>query len=420
LRPDEVVLWITERAESKLAKTEAEARRRLQSLQQAAKALAQMAGELQSKSEKDMQTKRGDKNAFKAAKAVKHLADDIVERLEDTASEEEKTQPDYRQIEFTLSRSEKTHRDILQSKTKWSREIQPFYILDMMGLGNSIDKLRRLQGELAIFLNGQGQQLRDIETIEEKARELVDNLAKISDVHSRTESLKESTRKIDAKLNEHEQRYKEITEKPMIRKVAELQQELHEVRTEIVEKAFRRLGRPLRKLETGAGRGNIPMASELRESLASYLKAPSRTLLDEDDDYPKLRQLLKILIGAASDRKISLKKAEQKKLQERYQTVVEQSGIRSLQAKGRTIRAELESATKDHEVAAMAEELDMIRKTTHALRKERGTLERTLDLKASEKKDLEEHVMVLKRELEGLIKKLTGSQVEIEISSARP
>jgi DNA repair exonuclease SbcCD ATPase subunit len=367
-----------------------------------------------------MQTKRGDKNAFKAAKAVKHLADDIVERLEDTASEEEKTQPDYRQIEFTLSRSEKTHRDILQSKTKWSREIQPFYILDMMGLGNSIDKLRRLQGELAIFLNGQGQQLRDIETIEEKARELVDNLAKISDVHSRTESLKESTRKIDAKLNEHEQRYKEITEKPMIRKVAELQQELHEVRTEIVEKAFRRLGRPLRKLETGAGRGNIPMASELRESLASYLKAPSRTLLDEDDDYPKLRQLLKILIGAASDRKISLKKAEQKKLQERYQTVVEQSGIRSLQAKGRTIRAELESATKDHEVAAMAEELDMIRKTTHALRKERGTLERTLDLKASEKKDLEEHVMVLKRELEGLIKKLTGSQVEIEISSARP
>jgi hypothetical protein len=41
-------------------------------------------------------------------------------------------------------------------------------------------------------------------------------------------------------------------------------------------------------------------------------------------------------------------------------------------------------------------------------------------LKASEKKDLEEHVMVLKRELEGLIKKLTGSQVEIEISSARP
>jgi len=417
---DEVVNWITERTESKLAKTQAEARRKLQSLQQAVEALARSAGELQSKSEKDMQTKRGDRSSFKAAKAVKHLADDIVGRLGETVNQEENDPPNYRQIELILSRTEKTHRDISQSKAKWVQEIQPFYILDMMSLGNSIDKVKRLHGELATFLNGPGQQLRDVETIEQKSRELTDNVAKISEIHSRIESLKESIRKIDTEQREHERRSKEITDKPEMRRAGELQQQLHELRSEIVEKAFRRLGKPLRKLEAEASRGGISMAPELRESLASYLKAPSRTLLEEDDDYPKLRQLFKILIGAASAHKIPLKKAEQKKLEERYQTVVGQNGIRPLQARGRAIRAELHLATKDPEVAALAEEIEMIRRRTDALRRERETLEQTLDLRVSEKKDLEEHAMVVKRELQELIKKLTGSQVEIKVSQATP
>lgn len=417
LRPDQAVAWITDTLQSKLEKTRNQAKRVSESLENAIDALASSAAELHSKSEREMQAKRADKSAFKAAKALNHMTDEITDRLKESPKAATITHGTLLSLQ---DRAEKIHRDISHTRSKWTPEIHPFYLLDMMSLGNSIDKIKRTQIELANFLSGPGNQLKKADEIRSKADELAGYELLIQKADVEIESARARIAATDELINNLEAQARRIMDQPEMRNISAVREHLSQLRLQVIERGFRRLGRPLRKLDAEASRGNVPMQPDLREALSSYLKAPSRTLFEEEDDYPLLRQLFAVLVDAISKGKLSAKKAERKKIVDRYRTVVEQNGLTALQNRGRRMIAQLNSILKEPTISSLTEEHDSIRKRVRALKLEAEQLRRELDRRSGERKRLQIQASTLKSQLEQLIVNLTGRKVEVALSSAKP
>jgi hypothetical protein len=360
-----------------------------------------------------METKRDNRAQYRAAKAVARLTTILPEMCKDFAVPEQKNTTNLRNLQRATS---KLASDAARTREEWLRQIRPYHIIDMMTLGGNIDKLRRLGDELHAYLMGRGTTLRSLEEINEKLESLNKLQAAkeltVSQRKSAEEKLEEAKRTNEALRNQMQS----VRRDEKIIRYIQIDSELRKLRSELIRTGFSRLGRPIKKLISISERGDYPLPIEVRETAKEYVTKPFTTFLSERDGYPRLRSLMEALSGAVSSGKLALKQREAKKVIERSEQVVTKNSLSPIHESARKSKLAYDQCLSDRETEALVKQLRDLRKegkANHGLQEElRTELERAV----SNERQAQEQIGTLLKEIQGLARKLTGSDVTLQLT----
>jgi len=213
--------------------------------------------------------------------------------------------------------------DSARIRDKWVRHIRPYYILDMISLSSGIDKLRRLGDQTWEVFSKEGSMLHRLEEIHSKVQKIDELERSLRQQLDERDQVIEEIKRLEPQISEAEHLIESLATDPKIAGLKKTDNRLKELRGDLLTSGFRRLGRPLRKLEAMASRGEYPVPPEVREKLSEYLKRPFTTFIHEAEGYPFLKSVLRSMRNAIERRKLLLKQREERKVLERIENVTE-------------------------------------------------------------------------------------------------
>jgi hypothetical protein len=308
--------------------------------------------------------------------------------------------------------------DAARARDRWIGQIRPYYILDMMSLNASIEKLRRLGDQAWDVFSKEGNLLRGIEEIGDRAQkvqELEQSLRKQLEEHNR---LLTELGKVEPQISEARNTIESLVGDPKLAGLRKIDNRLSELRAELIASGFRRLGRPLRKLESMSARGEYPMAPEVREKLSEYLKRPFTTFIHEGEGYPYLRSVLRSMHSAVERKKLVLKQREERKVLERIQNVTERSILNSVHKEATALLAEREGYLHDPACVELVKEYRLKRQRLKDLKSQRAELERRSKMSVEKAEVSKRALSQFIKETELLGQKLANKPVKIRMSLA--
>jgi DNA repair ATPase RecN len=178
---------------------------------------------------------------------------------------------------------------------------------------------------------------------------------------------------------------------------------------------FRRLGRPLRKLEAMAGRGEFPVAPEVREKLSEYLKRPFAAFIREEEGYPSLKSILRNLEQAVERKKLLLKQREERKVLERIESVAERNMLDRIHRDAKTLVAERRKYLHDPECLELVRAYRQKKQDLKNLQSKYTELKHRSNLISERVQALKNSLTQYARETELLAEKLAKRTVRIEL-----
>ncbi len=400
--------WARNKLGQQLSKIEREASKLRSEIDAALANLKELAEELNKKSEKDMEEKRGERAPFMAAKSVGKLSGEILTRLAEFSVSNGHNFSELRQIELEASRLQT---DLARTRENWLRLIRPYYILDMMSVGGALDKLGRLSGALRDLLTGRGGILKELDDLEAKSDEIQKLLEQKRSLNETIQRHRESASDLDTAFLSTAKRAEKIRSDPRMSEVTSLEDKLTELRSSVLATGFVRLGRPLRKLESMSARGEYSLPPEVRDALTSYLKRPFGTLVEEDDGYPMLKSVLSNLGKAVISRKLSLKERDRRKVQERVKQVVERDSLAKLQAEAKDVSKFLADRSTDSQVSELNSQHRLLQKELREITKRRRDVELELTRTDERARQVQAKIESLCQDDSRLVEKLTGRKL---------
>jgi len=405
--------WLRESLGSSLTQAERERDKLTSEITRAIDSLRDFCSQLSRKAEQDMETKRDNRAQYRAAKAIARLTTILPEMCKNLNIPEQKNSVNLRNLQRDTS---KLASDAARTREDWLRQIRPYHILDMMTLGGNIDKLRRLSDELHAFLMGRGAVLRSLEEIDGK----LESLSKLQ----ATKDLAMSQRKaVEERIREAEQtdgslrnELKTIRANPRMIRFLEFDSELRKLRSDLIRTGFSRLGRPIKKLISISERGDYPLPIEVRETAREYVSKPFATFLSETDGYPRLKALMQALSASVSSNKLALKQREAKKVIERSDQVVAEDSLAQIHENARKAKFAYDQCLSDAETEALVQQLRGVRKKGKANHNTLQELRAELQRAIANERQAEEQINALAKEIQGLAKKLTGSEMTLQLA----
>jgi hypothetical protein len=376
--------------------------------------LKEVTVDLIAKSERDSE-KRNDRAMYKAAKAVGRMCSELQDLL---VVSEPANLHSYEGLKQFSDTTAKLASNAFKVREKWIGHVRPYYILDMMSLNASIDKLRRLGEHSWDLFSKDGGLLRRLEEIHarvEKIQELVNSVQK--QVAERNRVADEAS-SLTPQISEAEQQMESVAGNPKIADLRKIDNRLRELRRELLVSGFSRLGRPLRKLEAMAGRGEYAMAPEVREKLAEYLKRPFTTFIHEDNGYPHLKSVLRDMGRAVERRKLLLKQREERKVLERIDNVAEKNSLDGIHDEARMLLNERRRYLHDAECRELVTAYKQKRMDLKRLRSQHEDLENRSKLLSDKAETLRNSLVEFAKGTEQLTEKLAGKPVRIELDRA--
>jgi hypothetical protein len=373
--------------------------------------LKEVTVDLIAKSERDSE-KRNDRAMYKAAKAVGRMCLELQDLL---VVSEPANLHSYEGLKQFSDTTAKLASNAFKVREKWRGHVRPYYILDMMSLNASIDKLRRLgEHSWGLFSKDGGllRRLEEIHTRVEKTQELVNSVQK--QVAERNRVAEEAS-SLTPQISEAEQQMESVAGNPKIADLRKIDNRLRELRRELLVSGFSRLGRPLRKLEAMAGRGEYPMVPEVREKLAEYLKRPFTTFIHEDNGYPRLKSVLRDMRQAVERRKLLLKQREERKVLERIDNVAEKNSLDGIHDEARMLLNDRRRYLQDPECRELVTAYKQKRMDLKRLRSQHEDLENRSKLLSDKAETLRNSLVEFAKGTEQLTEKLAGKPVRIEL-----
>lgn len=273
-------------------------------------------------------------------------------------------------------------------------------------------KFNRLANELRSFS-------KDLNTALRKAKLRIDDFDEILDKISEREELLESQEKLEEELENLKARKKEIKgqlekERESLKslKKSERFEELKQVDEKIEnlsqkkEKIFKKidttisdLHRPFRKLNKMIERDEHMVGSDVLDALDSYLDDPVKAaVFEEEDDLPKLRQLLKELETVLED-KMKLDDRERRKRLEEVRDILDSRKVKEFRDECFEIEEKIEDLKGERESSSLLEKKDR--------------LEESVQDKESELERIDERIQNLESEIEEIESQLNEMAVEI-------
>jgi len=392
-------------AERERDKLIAEASRSLESI-------VDFCDQLSRKAEQDMETKRDNRAQFKAAKSVHKLAAIVSDMCRSTTVPSKSDSLTLRNFQREMS---KVSSETSRTRLELLPQIRPYYIIDMMTLGGNIDKLRRLGEELHGFLVGRGTVLRLLEDLEERMRSLERLAAAKEEASSQRESLEQQladSRRVGESLKAE---MEQTRQDPKMKEFIQIDSELRDLRLELLRTGFSRLGRPLRKLISLSERGEFPLPNDVKESTKEYVTKPFATFLEEEEGYPRLKQVMSALSKAVSSGKLALKQRESKKVLERTEQVTEGSSLTDLHARSKKLKQVYDRYRADQATASLVQRFREIRMKGLANRSLQQELTKDLERAAENERRLEDQMAQMAHEVEAFASKLAGRTVKFRL-----
>ena len=367
---EELDAWLRHTLSSKITQAERERDKLLVEIVKAVDALPEYCNQLSRKAEQDMESKHENRAQYKAAKALSRLTAQIADMWKSVSIPKERDSATLRALQRELSR---TASEGARVRNEYLHQIRPFYIIDMMTFGGNIDKLRRLSEELHQFLMGRGAILKSLEEFDEKMRSLNKLRMTRDSISAQRKTVEEKladAKRIDGRLR---QEVNKIRQNQKMREYVTIEERLRELREELLRTGFSRLGRPLRKLASISERGDYPLPIEVRETTKEYLSRPFATFINEQEGYPKLKTVMSSLSHAVSTGKLVLKQREAKKVINRSEQVISHNSLLAIQTQAKDLKQRHDQCLMDQETSTLVQTMKTLRqegRSNRALEKE--------------------------------------------------
>jgi hypothetical protein len=202
---------------------------------------------------------------------------------------------------------------------------------------------------------------------------------------------------------------------PKIAELRKIDNRMRELRGELLASGFRRLGRPLRKLEAMAGRGEYPMAPEVREKLSEYLKRPFTTFIHEKDGYPSLKSVLKDMRQAVERKKLLLKQREERKVLERVDNVADKGSLDKVHHEATRLLSERRKYLQDPECRELVLAYKQKKLDLKKLQSQHEDLEHRSKLLWDKAGTLRSSLVQFTKETEQLAEKMAKKPIKVEL-----
>lgn len=376
------------------------------------RSLKEVVADLLQKSERDTTEKRNDRSVYKAAKAANRMCLE----LQDLLSAAVLGSPDsYEGLKQFSDATTRLATDAARTRDRWIKHIRPYYILDMMSLNASIDKFRRLGDQTWATFGKEGSLLRSLEEIRSRVEKIEDLEASLQKQASERDRVIDETKKLGPQIVEAERAIESLVGNPKIAELKKIDSRMTELRRELLDSGFRRLGRPLRKLEAMAGRGEYPVPPEVRENLSAYLRRPFTTFLHEGEGYPALKSLLRSMREAVARKKLVLKQREERKVLERIDNVSERNALNRIHREATGLYAERRKYLQDPECVELVNAYKNRKKDLKALRLKHADLEHQSKLLSEKVDTLRESLSEFAKETGLLAERLASKPVRLRV-----
>jgi len=392
-------------AEKAIQKIKADVDAQVTSLQEIVK-------DLQEKSERDSAEKRNDRAAYKAARAVGRMCEELHGLLSDAVI----TNPtSYEGLKQFGEGASKLATDTARIRDSWIRHIRPYYILDMMSLNAAVEKFCRLGDQAWNIFSKEGHLLRSLEEARTKAQKIEDLNISLHGAIDERDQVTDEIKKLGPQIQEAERLIESLSVDPKIAGLKKIDSRLRELRGELLASGFRRLGRPLRKLEAMAGRGEYPLVSETRESLSAYLKRPFTTFISEGEGYPGLKAILRSLRDALQRKKLVLKHREERKVLERINNVTEKDALLRIHHEATALVAERRRYLQDPECLQVVHSYKSNKRNLKDLQSKHADLENRSKQVSDKVDSLKGSLIQLGKETGLFAERLTKRRVKVEL-----
>jgi Fe-S cluster biosynthesis and repair protein YggX len=411
VRVDELEPWLKDALRVQIANVNKAVEKAKSDVDSQISSLKEVTVDLIAKSEKDSE-KRNDRAMYKAAKAVGRLCLELQDVL---VANEPIDHHSYEGLKKFSDNTAKLASNASKVREKWIGHIRPYYILDMMSLNASIDKLRRLGEHGWDLFSKDGGLLRRLEEIHARVEKTQDLVKSMQKQVTECNRVADEAGTLTPQISEAERQMESVAGNPKIAELRKIDNRLRELRGELLASGFRRLGRPLRKLEAMAGRGEYPMAPEVREKLTEYLKRPFTTFIHESDGYPYLKSVLRDMRQAVERKRLLLKQREERKVLERIDNVAEKNSLDGIHHEATMLLNERRNYLRDPECRELVTAYKQKRLDLKRLRSQHEDLEHRSKLLSDKAETLKTSLVEFIKGTEQLAEKLAGKPVKVEL-----
>jgi hypothetical protein len=411
VRVDELEPWLKDALRVQIANVNKAIDKAKSDVDSQISSLKEVSVDLISKSERDSE-KRNDRAMYKAAKSVGRMCLELQDLL---VVNEPVNQHSYEGLKQFSDTTAKLASNASKVREKWIGHIRPYYILDMMSLNASIDKLRRLGEHSWDLFSKDGGLLRRLEEIHARVEKIQDLVKSMQKQVAECNRVADEAGSLTPQISEAERQVESVAGNPKIADLRKIDNRLRELRRELLASGFSRLGRPLRKLEAMAGRGEYPMAPEVREKLTEYLKRPFTTFIHEDDGYPYLKSVLIDMRQAVERKKLLLKQREERKVLERIDNVAEKNSLDGIHHEATMLLNERRNYLRDPECHELVTAYKQKRLDLKRLRSQHEDLMHRSKLLSDKAETLKTSLVEFIKGTEQLAEKLAGKPVKVEL-----
>jgi len=275
--------WLRDTLRTQIANTEKAIRKAQSDAEAQVSSLKEMVTDLAGKSYRDSDEKRNDRAMYKAARAAGRMCLELQDLLAIDNPEDPHSYEGLKQFSDTTA---KLANDAARVRDRWIGHIRPYYILDMMSLNASIDKLRRLGEQTWDLFSKDGSLLRRLEEIHTRIEKIQDLERSLQKQMTECEQLAHEAGELAPQISDAAGQMESLAANPKIAGLRKIDNRLRELRGELLASGFRRLGRPLRKLETMAGGVNSRYLLRSERSFQSTSSDHSQHSFTKKTDTP--------------------------------------------------------------------------------------------------------------------------------------
>jgi len=406
-------VWLNEELEEYLRTVDKEASSFQKNLDLVLRDLKQTCSDILKKSEKDMVERKREPAFYRAARAANRMSREISETISETLIKADRS---YQGLKTFHENVEKILTSASRTRDQWAPQIRPYYILDVMSLNASIDKLKRLISSLREFQLKKAPTLRTVEEIHAKIAQ-IESLRQEGETSNRTiADLKDRLSEIEEASIEKQNAYQKIMEDQRIRTLLETERRLIELREELTASGLSHLGRPLRKFLSTIERGEFFLPPEYKQPIVDYLNAPLRTFLKEKEGYPMLKMILLNVQKAIQDMKLGIKEKKAKKVLAQIDAIVNKNSLDRIHDEGRRLIAKRRGELANANVLEMYRERVSIKKELDELKGRKSEILWRIEGIEEEAKTRERQIREHRMLIERRIKEVTDKQITINMA----
>jgi len=405
--------WLSKELEEYLRTIDKETSSFQKNLDLAIRDLKETCNDILKKSERDMVERKREPAFYRAARAANRMSREISETLTATVVKEDRS---YQGLKTFHENVEKLLTSASRARDQWIPQIRPYYILDMMSLNSSIDKLKRLINSLRKFQSKKAPTLRAVEEIHAKITQIEELRREEEASNQMITDMKKKLSDVEEASIDKRKAYQKITEDQRIRTLLETERRLIELREELTASGLSHLGRPLRKFLSTIERGEFFIQPEYKQPITDYLNAPLRTFLKEKEGYPVLKMILLNVQKAIQDKKLWIKEKKAKKVLAQIDAIVNKNSLDRIYAEGSGLIGQRRIELANASVSEMYRERVLIRKEVDELKRRKSEVLKQIQAIEEEAKTREsqtrEHTMLIER----MAKEVTGKQITISMA----